>query len=77
MWEALNVTYNALALQVELGRQEGPHGFFGFVRERAALLAGLADSTMCKDDAWRFLVLGRSLERVDMLALALAFHRGG
>ena len=47
MWEALNVTYNALALQVELGRQEGPHGFFGFVRERAALLAGLADSTIC------------------------------
>ena len=59
-------------MQVELGRQEGPHGFFGFVRERAALLAGLADSTMCKDDAWRFLVLGRSLERVDMLARLLS-----
>ena len=72
MWEALNVTYNALGVQVQLGRQEGPHGFFRFVRERAALLAGLADSTMCKDDAWHFLVLGRSLERVDMLARLLS-----
>lgn len=72
MWEALNVTYNALGVQVELGRQEGSHGFFRFVRERAALLAGLADSTMCKDDAWHFLVLGRSLERVDMLARLLS-----
>jgi uncharacterized alpha-E superfamily protein len=72
MWEALNVTYNDLGVQVQLGRQEGPHAFFGFVRERAALLAGLADSTMCKDDAWHFLVLGRSLERVDMLARLLS-----
>ncbi len=27
---------------------------------------------VCKDDAWRFLVLGRSLERVDMLARLLS-----
>ena len=32
------------------------------------MLAGLADSTMSRDDGWRFLVLGRSLERVDMTA---------
>ena len=31
-----------------------------FIRERAALFFGLADSTMSHDDAWRFLVLGRS-----------------
>jgi len=76
MWEALNVTYNALSLQVELSREQGLHGFFRFVRERAAILAGLADSTMSKDDAWRFLVLGRSLERVDMLARLLSTEVG-
>ena len=33
---------------------------------------GLAESTMSRDDGWRFLVLGRSLERVDMTARLLA-----
>jgi uncharacterized alpha-E superfamily protein len=72
MWEALNTTYNALPGQVALGRRIGPYGFFRFVRERAAVMAGLTDSTMSRDDAWRFLVLGRSLERVDMLARLLS-----
>lgn len=79
MWETLNATYNALPGQVGLGRRVGPYGFFRFVRERSAILAGLTDSTMSKDDAWRFLVLGRSLERTDMLArlIATAMGAGG
>jgi uncharacterized alpha-E superfamily protein len=71
MWEALNTTYNALPGQVGLGRSVGPYGFFRYVRERAAVVAGLTDSTMSRDDAWRFLVLGRSLERIDMLSRLL------
>jgi uncharacterized alpha-E superfamily protein len=71
MWEALNTTYNALPGQVGLGRSVGPYGFFRYVRERAAVVAGLTDSTMSRDDAWRFLVLGRSLERVDMVSRLL------
>jgi uncharacterized alpha-E superfamily protein len=76
MWEALNTTYNALPGQVSMGRRLGPYGFFRFVRERAAVIAGLTDSTMSRDDAWRFLVLGRSIERADMLArlLSTAVH---
>ncbi|HUJ66893.1 MAG TPA: alpha-E domain-containing protein [Acidimicrobiales bacterium] len=72
MWEALNVTYNALPGQIEAGRRVAPYAFFRFVRERAAIFAGLTESTMSRDDAWRFLVLGRSLERVDMLARLLS-----
>lgn len=72
MWEALNATYNALPDQMELGHQLAPYPFFRFVRERAAVIAGLTESTMSRDDAWRFLVLGRSLERVDMLARLLS-----
>ena len=49
----------------------GPHVFLEFIRERTALFFGLADSTMSHDDAWRFLVLGRSLERADMTARLL------
>ena len=72
LWEALNASYNALPAQVAHGRASGPYAFFRFVRERSAVIAGLADSTMSHDDAWRFLVIGRSLERVDMLTRLLA-----
>jgi len=68
MWECLNVTYNSLGAQVRHASSVGPHAFFQFVKERAAIMAGLAESTMPRDDGWRFLVLGRSLERVDMTA---------
>jgi uncharacterized alpha-E superfamily protein len=66
MWECLNATYHALSAQQTPEAGPGPHRFFRFVKERAAILAGLADSTMSRDDGWRFLVLGRSLERTDM-----------
>ena len=55
----------------------GPHVFLRYVRERSALFFGLADSTMSHDDAWRFLVLGRSLERVDMTARLLLARMPG
>lgn len=71
MWEALNITHNALPNYRALARRQGPHTFFRFVRERAAVIAGLADATISRDDTWRFLVLGRSLERVDMTARLL------
>jgi uncharacterized alpha-E superfamily protein len=38
------------------------------------VLAGLAESTMSRDDGWRFLILGRSLERVDMTARLLSIQ---
>ncbi|MFN2607669.1 MAG: alpha-E domain-containing protein [Acidimicrobiales bacterium] len=71
MWECLNATWLALPAQRHQAGDMGPHTFFQFVKERAAMLAGLADSTMARDDGWRFLVLGRSLERVDMSARLL------
>ena len=66
MWECLNATKNSLSQHVVQAAGVGPHGFFRHVKERASIMAGLADSTMSRDDGWRFLVLGRSLERVDM-----------
>lgn len=71
MWECLNGTYNALAGQVDRARKLGPHAFFRFVKDRSAMIGGLAESTLSRDDGWRFLVLGRSLERVDMTARLL------
>jgi uncharacterized alpha-E superfamily protein len=66
MWECLNTTYNALPERERAARRLGPHEFFTFVEGRAAMFAGLADSTLSRDDGYRFLVLGRALERVDM-----------
>ena len=71
MWECLNVAAHGLAGQRRAAERLGPHVFLRFIRERAALFFGLADSTMSHDDAWRFLVLGRSLERADMTARLL------
>jgi uncharacterized alpha-E superfamily protein len=71
MWECLNVAGHGLTGQRRAAERLGPHVFFRFIRERAALFFGLAESTMSHDDAWRFLVLGRSLERADMTARLL------
>ena len=71
MWECLNVAALGLPRQRKAAERLGPHSYLQFVRERAALFFGLADSTMSHDDAWRFLVLGQSVERVDMTARML------
>jgi uncharacterized alpha-E superfamily protein len=71
MWECLNVTAHGLPGQKRAAERIGPHVYLRYIRERAALFFGLADSTMSHDDAWRFLILGRSLERADMTARLL------
>ncbi|MFM8600012.1 MAG: alpha-E domain-containing protein [Mycobacterium sp.] len=76
MWECLNTTYNALAERERAARRLGPHLFFSFIEGRAAMFAGLADSTLSRDDGYRFLVLGRALERVDMTVRLLLSRAG-
>jgi uncharacterized alpha-E superfamily protein len=72
MWECLNATYLRLPGERRAAQRRGPDGFLAFIRRRAALFAGYVDSTMSRDDGWRFLVLGRNLERVDMTARLLS-----
>jgi uncharacterized alpha-E superfamily protein len=76
MWECLNATYNELPNQISMAAALGPHNFFRYVKERAAVMAGLADATLSRDDGWRFFVLGRSLERVDMTCRLLSARFG-
>jgi len=71
MWECLNGTYNELPDQERSSGVFGPSLFFRWVRNQTAVMAGLTESTMSRDDGYRFLVLGRSLERVDMTARML------
>jgi uncharacterized alpha-E superfamily protein len=75
MWLCLNTTHNALPAQLARARRGSPTTYFNFVKERAALVSGLVDGTMSHDDGWRFLVLGRSLERADMTVRALSLYQ--
>ncbi|HEV2638876.1 MAG TPA: alpha-E domain-containing protein [Actinocrinis sp.] len=72
IWECLNSTRNALPVRTAASRDFGPAPFFSYVRERAATFAGYVESSMSRDACYDMLVLGRSLERVDMTARMLA-----
>ncbi|RDI54254.1 alpha-E domain-containing protein [Nocardia mexicana] len=76
MWECLNATYNGLAAAEKNARALGPHEFFHYISGRAAMFAGLSDSTLSRDDGYRFLLLGRSVERVDMTVRLLLSRAG-
>lgn len=69
LWEVLNITHTGMP-KATSGDQI--HALFTWVRERAALATGIADSTSSRDDAWSFFTLGRSIERADMTARLLA-----
>ena len=69
LWESINTTWHRWN---GLGRHSVTERHLSWVRERASLIAGIADSTMSHDDAWQFLVLGRALERADMTARLVA-----
>ena len=71
MFECLNATWNALPERQRYARWVGPHAFFSYIEDRAAMFSGLAASTMSRDDSWRFYLLGRSVERVDMVVRLL------
>lgn len=76
MWECINATWHGLPEARRRAEQQGVHEFFRWVRERCAVMSGLTDATMSRDEGWLFLVLGRSLERVDMTARLLSTHAG-
>ncbi|GAB3114972.1 alpha-E domain-containing protein [Janibacter alkaliphilus] len=69
VWECINTTWHRWN---GLGTRAVTQQHLGWVRERSALVAGVADATMSHDDAWDFLALGRSLERADMTARMVA-----
>jgi uncharacterized alpha-E superfamily protein len=72
LWECLNATHHALPGRVAAARDFGPAPFFSYIRERTATFAGHAECIMTRDAGHDLLVLGRSLERVDMTTRLLA-----
>ena len=77
IWESLNSTHNSLpGRAATAARDFGPAPFFSYVRERAAAFTGYVEAGMSRDASYDVLVLGRSLERVDMTARLLASRIG-
>ena len=70
LWVAINTTYRAIPAGTF--QAMSPDRGLRWVRDRAALINGTADTTMSRDEGWQFLMLGRSLERADMTARLLA-----
>ena len=68
MWLTINTTWRGLGS----ARSMRPPAMFEWVRNRAAMISGIADSTMSRDDGWQFYQLGRNIERVDMTARLLS-----
>ena len=64
LWECINTTWHQLP-QNSFGVAEA-HTYLSWARERSALFTGIARGTMVRDEGWQFLLLGRSLEQIDM-----------
>ncbi len=65
---AINTTWRGLATTASLR----PPDQFAWVRNRMAMITGIAAETMSRDEGWQFYILGRSIERADMTARLLS-----
>ncbi|MBS3940944.1 MAG: alpha-E domain-containing protein [Actinobacteria bacterium] len=67
LWASINDLHLGLGardLRQELAEQ--PYELFGMIRRACMGIYGVASETMPRDDAWRFMALGRVLERAEM-----------
>jgi uncharacterized alpha-E superfamily protein len=67
LWEAINDLHLALGAR-DLGQEleDQPYALFSTVRRSCMTVYGVASETMPRDDGWRFMALGRLLERAEM-----------
>src|SRR4029453_19161216 len=77
LWESINTFHLELRgrdLREDLERQ--PYQLYSLVKHRCQSIAGVASETMSRDDGWRFLLLGRMLERAEMICRLLSVRFG-
>ena len=72
VWVCLNQGYLWLKdAEFPAAWAEGPVALVSRVIDRLRLLAGVVDASMARDDAWRFLELGRYVERLQQQIVLL------
>jgi uncharacterized alpha-E superfamily protein len=75
MWEHLNELYlDVLKARTDKRWQAEPHQFSRAVKQGAHLFQGITDATMNHGEGWRFIQLGRYLERMSATAILLDTH---
>jgi uncharacterized alpha-E superfamily protein len=75
MWMQLNRLYlQARNTRIDDIWNSGPHEFFREVKEGIHLFQGITDTTMSHGEGWRFIQLGRFLERASAMAAHLDAH---
>lgn len=72
VFEALNAAHLSVVRGLGLARVDSPGVALHRVVERLLVVHGVIAWAMPRDEAYHFLVLGRSLERIDMTARLLA-----
>ncbi|MEZ5382437.1 MAG: alpha-E domain-containing protein [Microthrixaceae bacterium] len=75
LWEEINDFHLSLSrrrVSDELSRQ--PHELYAFIRRRSQAITGVASETWVHEDGWRFLTLGRHLERAAFIARIIRVH---
>ncbi len=77
MWSGLNGLYHFVKqYDHEDLSQELPLDFLSEVRKKISLFKGEMDSTMSHGEEWRFLQIGRHLERAEAMSAMLKAHCG-
>ena len=66
LWEAANKLHLELRARDVSADLEQPFELCGMVKRGGQTITGVAAETMPRDDGWRFLSLGRMLERAEM-----------
>ena len=74
MWTCLNLAWLRIRdLEIEDIWKISPENFYARTTREIDTFAGVADTTMYRDEGWRFMQLGRFMERTQLLvALLLA-----
>ena len=73
VWEQVNALYWRLS---DAAFEDGPSDALRRVEMGTQLIAGLVDDTMAHDDAWRFVKLGKYLQRAAGVTRLVAHKRG-
>lgn len=75
MWEQVNRMYFGVrSTHLDQIWEDQPHTFFLSIKEGCHLFHGITDSTMNNGQGWRFIQLGRSIERATAIARLMDAH---